>query len=154
MNPLFTNTLCIWCPDFQVWQKRLWTWTPCLPQPTSTVTWGPTTIPSSATSSLLTPWAPGWTRRLWRCCPCTLATWWAPPSLGTGGHTVCSSPSFAPSQSPWYSISSASCSAECLERNPYYDLCRQHWCFVENPHSTLHKVHGTLLVPPCAVQNA
>jgi len=154
MNLLFTNTLCMSSPDFQVWQNRHWTWIPCLPQLTSTATWGPTTIPSCATSFLLMPWAPDCTRRVWRSCPCTLATWWAPPSLGTGGHTVCSLPSFAPSQSPWYRICSASCSGECLERTPLCNLCRQHWCSMEGPHSPLHKVCGTLFVLPRAVENA
>ena len=59
-------------------------------------------------------------------------------------------PSFNPSQSLGYFICSSLCSGECLERTPYYDLCWQHWCFVENPHSTLHKVWGTLFVLPRA----
>ena len=59
-------------------------------------------------------------------------------------------PSFNPSQSLGYFICSSLCSGECLERTPCYDLCWQHWCFVENPHSTLHKVWGTLFVLPRA----
>ena len=59
-------------------------------------------------------------------------------------------PSLNPSESLWYFICSSSCSGECLERTPCYDLCWQHWCFVENPHSTPHKVWGTLFVLPRA----
>ena len=40
-----------------------------------------------------------------------------------------------------------------LERTPLCYLCGQHWCSMENPHSTLHKVCGTLFVLPHAVEN-